>query len=73
MKKLSVYKQLILWVCGKSIHNHITDECCPDFSCCEPQLKEPFIKRLKYALKYPFWDIKYNYKVWRENRRYSKC
>ncbi len=66
-RKISVYKQLFLWVFGKSTHNHTTDECCPDFSCCEPSLKEPFIKRLKYAVKQPFWSIYYNFKVFREN------
>ena len=31
------------------------DECCPDFSCCVPELKEKsFIKRLKYMLRYYF-------------------
>lgn len=73
MRKLSLYKQLILWLFGKSIHNDVTDECCPDFSCCNPELKEPFKKRLKYALKYPFWDIKYNFLIWKGNRKYSGC
>lgn len=26
------------WVNGLSRHNMIDDECCPDFSCCEPSL-----------------------------------
>ena len=73
MRKLSIYKQLILWVFGKSVHNHTTDECCPDFSCCEPSLKEPFHERLSYALKYPFRSIKYNYVVARNDRIYAKC
>ena len=30
----SVKHQLALWVAGKSVHNPIRDECCPDFSCC---------------------------------------
>lgn len=33
--------QLKQWVDGNSIHNKIDDECCPDFSCCIPQLKQP--------------------------------
>ncbi|HDZ15308.1 hypothetical protein LCGC14_0434190 [marine sediment metagenome] len=31
-------KQLALWVEGKSIHVH-NGICCPDFSCCVPELK----------------------------------
>ncbi len=31
-------EQLAEWVKGNSIHNHTRDECCPDFSCCEPSL-----------------------------------
>ena len=72
MRKLSGYKQLILWLFGKSTHNYVTDECCPDFSCCVPTIKEPFKKRLKYTLKYHFWSIKYNFEVCRENRKYIK-
>jgi hypothetical protein len=29
------------WVKGNSIHNKEDDECCPDFSCCKPELKAP--------------------------------
>ena len=47
--------QLILWVLGFSIHNKYGDECCPDFSCCAPELKEKkFKNRLKYAYRYYF-------------------
>jgi hypothetical protein len=28
------YEQLIDWMNGKSKHNYIDDECCPDFTCC---------------------------------------
>ena len=31
-------KQLAEWVKGNSIHNDTRDECCPDFSCCQPEL-----------------------------------
>lgn len=34
------YKQGIDWVNGKSIHNEVDNECCPDFSCCVPSLFE---------------------------------
>ena len=30
--------QLKHWVEGNPIHNKIDDECCPDFSCCNPKL-----------------------------------
>lgn len=43
MSELSPYKlrslaQAEAWVRGESKHNDIDDECCPDFSCCEPHL-----------------------------------
>lgn len=31
--------QLDSWVVGRSIHNEIDDECCPDFSCCNPAIR----------------------------------
>jgi len=30
----------LLWVDGESQHNKVDDECCPDFSCCHPELFE---------------------------------
>jgi hypothetical protein len=30
--------QVDLWVNGLSLHNGDRDECCPDFSCCHPDL-----------------------------------
>lgn len=33
-----VNDQLIEWVKGNPIHNTQDDECCPDFSCCHPDL-----------------------------------
>lgn len=33
-------KQLALWVKGKSVHVH-NGICCPDFSCCKPELRAP--------------------------------
>lgn len=36
-------EQLDKWVAGESLHNHNTPvtggECCPDFSCCIPELQ----------------------------------
>ena len=34
----SVFRQSFLWLNGKPEHNLVTDECCPDFSCCRPEL-----------------------------------
>lgn len=31
-------EQLARWVEGESVHNDELEECCPDFSCCEPRL-----------------------------------
>ncbi len=36
-----VDKQTLDWRNGKSEHNQTDDECCPDFSCCRPQLLAP--------------------------------
>lgn len=42
-------KQLELWVKGKSIHNNERDECCPDFSCCQPHLLAPEHERKAFS------------------------
>ena len=31
-------EQLDKWVAGESVHDHENDQCCPDFSCCKPEL-----------------------------------
>lgn len=41
-------EQVKKWVKGKSIHNTERDECCPDFSCCQPELLAPFEVREKF-------------------------
>jgi hypothetical protein len=33
-------RQCLEWAEGDPVHNEIDDECCPDFSCCEPELYE---------------------------------
>lgn len=33
-----VEAQIRAWVLGFAIHNDQDEECCPDFSCCEPHL-----------------------------------
>lgn len=32
--------QCLKWAMGTPNHNRIDDECCPDFSCCHPELFE---------------------------------
>jgi hypothetical protein len=45
--------QLERWVNGKSKHNKIDGECCPDFSCCMPGLMEPDrAKRIEHLNQY---------------------
>jgi len=34
-------EQLNLWVEGQSTHDDKLGECCPDFSCCRPELLAP--------------------------------
>ncbi len=33
-----VRKQTLAWINGRPYHDPVTDECCPDFSCCAPSL-----------------------------------
>ena len=45
-------EQLRRWVKGDSVHNGATKsngECCPDFSCCQPNALAPKIAREKFA------------------------
>ena len=41
-------EQVELWVSGESVHNEDMDECCPDFSCCRPELMVDFEVRLRF-------------------------
>jgi hypothetical protein len=45
--------QLRRWVAGQSIHRLVPDveggECCPDFSCCRPDLLQPPEVRRAFA------------------------
>lgn len=40
--------QLKNWLEGISIHNHTDNECCPDYSCCKPELLQPVKIRKEY-------------------------
>jgi hypothetical protein len=35
-----VRQQTLAWAQGRPYHNNLDDECCPDFSCCQPALFE---------------------------------
>lgn len=45
MRAFAIEHQLEQWVAGNSIHNgkksDPQSECCPDFSCCKPELLAP--------------------------------
>ena len=43
-----VDRQLEAWVKGMPRHNTERDECCPDFSCCRPELLAPVKLRRKF-------------------------
>lgn len=40
-RRMKADEQLELWVKGESVHNDERNECCPDFSCCKPNLLAP--------------------------------
>ena len=42
--------QLDEWVKGNPIHNDIDNECCPDFSCCQPDFLQPEEIRKTFAV-----------------------
>lgn len=36
--KAAAEAQLKSWLAGKPVHDHVNNQCCPDFSCCVPSL-----------------------------------
>lgn len=44
--------QLKAWVEGDSQHNQVDDECCPDFSCCVPNIQTSKEDRETFARIY---------------------
>ena len=42
-------EQLVRWAAGESIHNDDRDECCPDFSCCNPHIHTPLEMRQRFV------------------------
>jgi hypothetical protein len=47
-----VKDQVILWLAGISFHNDERSECCPDFSCCSPELLAPFEEREIFTMAF---------------------
>ena len=41
VRPMTCDEQIALWVNGESVHNSAREECCPDFSCCQPSLLWP--------------------------------
>jgi hypothetical protein len=50
--------QLAKWVEGEPEHNHVDNECCPDFSCCKPEFLAPERERLAFAAAEPGGKIR---------------
>lgn len=48
-EKQSIQFQLDEWVKGNPLHNPVRGECCPDFSCCEPEFLAPEATRRAFA------------------------
>lgn len=38
--KERVKAQTLAWAQGRPYHNRVDNECCPDFSCCQPAMFE---------------------------------
>lgn len=49
-------EQLRWWLEGDSRHNSTLDECCPDFSCCQPELQWGADERKTYVEAYNTGD-----------------
>lgn len=47
-ESMTCEEQLDEWVKGNSIHNETRDECCPDFSCCQPHLLASIEERIAF-------------------------
>jgi len=49
---MTEFEQLSLWVAGHSVHDDERGMCCPDFSCCWPQLQVDQATRWKFVGAY---------------------
>ncbi len=43
--RVRIDEQTQRWLGGKPVHNDVDGECCPDFSCCQPELLAPIETR----------------------------
>ncbi len=50
-------EQLNAWVAGDSKHNTVDDECCPDFSCCRPELLAPKARREEFQTRFQLDEV----------------
>lgn len=51
-RPITIEYQLDQWLKGRSLHNPGRNECCPDFSCCEPGIKTPLELKERYVKAY---------------------
>ncbi len=51
-------RQLNHWLQGKSLHLEMPDLCCPDYSCCQPDLLAPLEERELYVQAHNAGDVK---------------
>lgn len=54
---MTTERQLELWVEGQNIHNSKTDDCCPDFSCCQPDMEWEVENKILFAEAYVNQDL----------------
>lgn len=55
----SIEHQLKEWLAGRPWHNTVSDECCPDFSCCAPQMLAPLATRKAFVEASPDDRLKF--------------
>jgi hypothetical protein len=48
----AIRQQMILWLNGRSVHNAISGECTPDFSCCHPDMESPHERKVEQFRKF---------------------
>jgi len=56
-------RQLDAWLAGNPFHNKIDDECCPDFSCCNKQMKTPLPARKRFYQAVKAGDDRVKYEM----------
>ncbi len=51
-------RQLNHWLAGRSLHLEMPDLCCPDYSCCQPDLLAPLEERELYVVAHNAGDVR---------------